>query len=48
MHNLKLLRKNINFFENDECPTCSQEIDLKLKREKIKTTKKRLDDLKEG
>ena len=30
------------------CNTCSQEIDLKLKREKIKTTKKRLDDLKEG
>ena len=45
----KVVKKEHKFFsENDECPTCSQEIDLKLKREKIKTTKKRLDDLKEG
>ena len=28
------------FKDNDECPTCSQEIDLKLKQEKIETTKK--------
>ena len=45
----KVVKKEHKFFsENDECPTCSQEIDLKLKREKIKTTKKRLDDLKVG
>ena len=45
----KVVKKEHKFFsENDECPTCSQEIDLKLKREKIKTTKKRLNDLKVG
>ena len=45
----KVVKKEHKFFsENDECPTCSQEINLKLKREKIKTTKKRLDDLKVG
>ena len=36
------------FKDNDECPTCSQEIDLKLKQEKIETTKKRLEELDEG
>ena len=45
----KVVKKEHKFFsEDDECPTCSQEIDLKLKREKIKTTKKRLNDLKVG
>ena len=45
----KVVKKEHKFFsENDECPTCSQEIDLKLKQEKIKTTKKRLDKLKTG
>ena len=45
----KVVKKEHKFFsENDECPTCSQEINLKLKQEKIKTTKKRLDDLKVG
>ena len=45
----KVVKKEHKFFsENDECPTCSQKIDSKLKREKIKTTKKRLDDLKVG
>ena len=42
----KVVKKEHKFFsENDECPTCSQEIDLKLKQEKIKTTKERLDKL---
>lgn len=45
----KVVKKEHKFFsENDECPTCSQEINLKLKQEKVKTTKKRLDDLKVG
>ena len=45
----KVVKKEHKFFsENDECPTCSQEIDLKLKQEKIKTTKERLDKLKIG
>ena len=45
----KVVKKEHKFFsENDECPTCSQEIDLKLKQEKIKTTKERLDNLKIG
>ena len=45
----KVVKKEHKFFsENDECPTCSQEIDLKLKQEKIKTTKERLDKLKTG
>ena len=42
------LEKNKFFKDNDECPTCSQEIDLKLKQEKIETTKKRLEELDEG
>ena len=38
----KACEKEHKFFkDNDECPTCSQEIDLKLKQEKIETTKKR-------
>ena len=45
----KVVKKEHKFFsENDECPTCSQEIDLKLKQEKIKTTKERLNKLKIG
>ena len=45
----KACEKEHKFFkDNDECPTCSQEIDLKLKQEKIKTTKKRLEELDEG
>ena len=45
----KVVKKEHKFFsENDESPTCSQEIDLKLKQEKIKTTKERLDKLKIG
>ena len=45
----KACEKEHKFFkDNDECPTCSQEIDLKLKQEKIETTKKRLEELDEG
>ena len=45
----KACEKEHKFFkDNDECPTCSQEIDLKLKQEKIETTKKRLEELNEG
>ena len=45
----RVVKKENKFFsENDECPTCSQEIDLKLKQEKIETTQKRLDKLKVG
>ena len=45
----KACKKEHKFFkDNDECPTCSQEIDLKLKQEKIETTKKRLEELDEG
>jgi DNA repair exonuclease SbcCD ATPase subunit len=45
----KACKKEHKFFkDNDECPTCSQEIDLKLKQEKIETTKKRLGELDEG
>ena len=45
----KACEKEHEFFkDNDECPTCSQEIDLKLKQEKIETTKKRLEELDEG
>jgi len=33
----KLTKRNIEFYEkNDHCPTCTQEIDLKIKTEKIK------------
>ncbi len=45
----KVCEKEHKFFvDNDECPTCSQEIDLNLKQEKIKSTKERLGELKEG
>ena len=41
------LKDSFNFFKNnDTCPTCSQHIDSKLKKEKQKETKNRMADLK--
>tara|TARA_B100000683_G_scaffold14234_1_gene14490 strand:- start:972 stop:2177 length:1206 start_codon:yes stop_codon:yes gene_type:complete len=45
----KVCKKEHKFFsDNDECPTCSQEIDSVLKQEKIKFTKNKLKQLEEG
>ena len=45
----KATKKEHKFFtENDECPTCSQEIDSVLKQEKLKVTSKRVKDLEVG
>jgi len=47
--NLETHKKNLDFFEqNDNCPTCTQSIELDFKGEKIKFEKGKLSTLNEG
>ena len=48
-HKLDREKKDVEFFENnDNCPTCTQPIDLKFKQTKIYEGKKKISDLEEG
>jgi DNA repair exonuclease SbcCD ATPase subunit len=47
--NLETHKKNLDFFEqNDNCPTCTQSIELDFKGEKIKLEESKLSTLNEG
>ena len=48
-HKLDREKKDVEFFENnDNCPTCTQPIDLRFKQTKIYEGKKKITELEEG
>ena len=48
-HKLDREKKDVDFFENnDNCPTCTQPIDLKFKQTKIYEGKKKITELEQG
>ena len=48
-HKLDRERKDVEFFEqNDNCPTCTQPIDLRFKQTEIYEGKKKISELEEG
>ena len=48
-HKLSKEKKDVEFFEkNDNCPTCTQPIDLRFKQTQVYEGKKKISDLEEG
>ena len=48
-HKLNTQKKDVAFFEqNDNCPTCTQPIDLRFKQTQVYEGKKKISELEDG